>query len=132
MTVGSPIHQAGRAFDGVVNSYNQLAATVLQTLHFEARCRVIRSVGRTMQATYQLEPTVNEPDPEIVNLNADLVAFDEDVLTHLPVRQHEYVAPRPDVLRKTFSLTDDPGSSPTALACSWTRSSCTTRLPSKA
>jgi exocyst complex component 4 len=81
----------GRAFDGVVSSYNQLADTVLQTLHFEARCRVIRSVGRTMGATYQLDPMVNEPDPEIVNLNADLVAFDEDVLTHLPVRQHEYV-----------------------------------------
>lgn len=78
-----------RAFDGVVASYNDLAATVLRTLHFEIRCRVLQNVAKSMKANYQLDQILNEPDSNIVNLNADLIAFDEDILAYLPSHSHE-------------------------------------------
>ncbi|CUS10633.1 unnamed protein product [Tuber aestivum] len=70
-------------FDGVVNSFQELANTILFTLRAEARCHVLYYLGICMkEGNYCLDSPVNTPDSNILTLNADLVWFDEDI-SHL-------------------------------------------------
>lgn len=87
-------NSSNRSFDGIVNSMRELAGTVLLTLHTEPRiltalslatCLAPRTAGRT--APYIMSIAVTEPDPSILSLNADLIAYDEVVSTYL--RSHE-------------------------------------------
>lgn len=68
------------AFDSIVSSYQELAALVILTLHMEIRTQIIHSLSLALSPTtapYVLEQVVNDPDPRILSLNADLVAYDE-------------------------------------------------------
>jgi exocyst complex component 4 len=78
------------AFDGVVHSYQELAAIVLRTLHVEIRCHMIYHINRSMGRTFLLNSQLNDPDPEVLALNADIVAFDEEVASHLQAPQQRY------------------------------------------
>jgi exocyst complex component 4 len=79
-------------FDGVVNSYQELASTVLFTLHAEMRTHVLQQLSHTLKAgTYQLSEPSPEPDPQILVLNADLVAFEEDITAYLRDREHGFI-----------------------------------------
>ncbi|CAZ79734.1 unnamed protein product [Tuber melanosporum] len=70
-------------FDGVVNSFQELANTILFTLRAEARCHVLHYLDICMkEGNYCLDSLVNTPDPNVLALNADLVWFDE-VISHL-------------------------------------------------
>ncbi|KAI9677466.1 MAG: hypothetical protein M1817_006420 [Caeruleum heppii] len=79
------------AFDGVITAYEDLAATVLRTLHIELRCRVIYYLTRTLQSSYILEHPVADPEPNILTLNANLVGFDEDIKSHLRETEYRYI-----------------------------------------
>ncbi|KAI9818501.1 MAG: hypothetical protein M1827_000560 [Pycnora praestabilis] len=79
------------AFDGLVTSYNELAKTVLFTLHMEIRCHVIYHIGHSLLGKYQLEQPVNNPEPSILGLNANLVNFDEIVTKHVRQQEHEFI-----------------------------------------
>lgn len=79
------------AFDGVVSSYQQLAATVLRTLHVELRCHGPFHISRCISRTFLLSAPLTEPDPEILTLNSTIVGFDEELSTHLPRQQHDFV-----------------------------------------
>ena len=70
-------------FDGVVNSFQELANTILFTLRAEARCHILHYLDICMkEGNYCLDSSVKTPDPKILTLNADLVWFDEDI-SHL-------------------------------------------------
>jgi len=79
------------AFDGVVTSYQQLAATALRTLHVELRCHGPLHISRCISRTFLLSAPFTEPDPEILALNSTIVGFDEELATHLPEQQHAFV-----------------------------------------
>ncbi|KAF8477397.1 Sec8 exocyst complex component-specific domain-containing protein [Kalaharituber pfeilii] len=100
-------------FDGVVNSYQELASTVLFTLRAETRCRVIHHLHLCLSSNSfnvpSISPNANtstdnpnaaattplphhDPDPNLLNLNADLVAFDEDISGLLREREKEYIS----------------------------------------
>lgn len=79
------------AFDGVVSSYQQLATTVLRVLHSEIRCQGQLYIGRCSSRTFFLAAPGTDPDPEILTLNSNLVAFDEELATHLPSQQHDFI-----------------------------------------
>lgn len=72
----------------MVRSYQQLAATALRCLHLEVRCRILHQLRLSVKTAYQLEQLLNDPDPDIISLNAELVAFDEELSNHLPFQQH--------------------------------------------
>ncbi|OCK78597.1 hypothetical protein K432DRAFT_427162 [Lepidopterella palustris CBS 459.81] len=78
-------------FDSVVRSYQQLAATVLRCLHLEIRCRILHQLRVSIKDNYLLEQELNDADPDIISLNSDLVAFDEDVSNHLTSQQHSLI-----------------------------------------
>ncbi|KAI0995771.1 putative exocyst complex component [Podosphaera aphanis] len=70
-------------FDSIVSSYHELAEKILLTLHMEIRCQTIYALTMAMSpiitAPYLLEQAVNNPDPKILRLNADLITYDEVV-----------------------------------------------------
>ena len=94
------------AFDGVVNSYQELAATVLLTLQVEVRCQVIYHISDSLRSNYVLEQPVNDPDPAILALNAELVNFDEDVSTHLRELEHHFLTAGLGLLIDTMLVTN--------------------------
>ncbi|ERS95737.1 exocyst complex component 4 [Sporothrix schenckii 1099-18] len=81
-----------QSFDSIVSSYEELAATSLLTLHLEVRCRIAYALGVALSpeatAPYLLDQDVNEPDPQILSLNSELIAYDETVVRCL-VRDRE-------------------------------------------
>ncbi|KZF19192.1 hypothetical protein L228DRAFT_254478 [Xylona heveae TC161] len=78
-------------FDGVVNSYRELATTALFTLHLEIRCQAIQKLSQVFQNTHKLEQAVNEADPTIIALNSNLVTFDETISTYVGKREHQFI-----------------------------------------
>lgn len=52
----------------------------------EARCQIIHALSIALSPTtapYLLEQVVNDPDPRILTLNADLVSYDETIVRFL-------------------------------------------------
>ncbi|KAL2268674.1 hypothetical protein VTJ83DRAFT_3520 [Remersonia thermophila] len=69
------------SFDSIITSYTSLATTALLTLHAEVRCRILQSLHTALSpsktAPYLLDQDVSDPDPQILELNSEMVAFDE-------------------------------------------------------
>ncbi|KAJ3564722.1 hypothetical protein NPX13_g7747 [Xylaria arbuscula] len=84
-----------QSFDRIVSSYEELAGTVLLTLHMEIRCRIIQSLRVALSpetAPYVLgDREIKEPDPQILSLNAELVAYDETAVRFLRDREIAFV-----------------------------------------
>lgn len=83
-----------RSFDGIVSSYEELAATALLTLHMEVRCRIAYSLRVALDpktAPYLLDQDVKEPDPQIINLNSELMTYDETIVKFLREREASFI-----------------------------------------
>lgn len=89
------------AFDSIVASYEDLATSVLLTIHMEIRANIILNVTKSLRNNFLLEQRINEPDPDILNLNADLVSFDEVITTYLRPQEHKFVIHSKVSLNKT-------------------------------
>lgn len=78
-----------------MSSYEELAGTVLLTLHMEIRCRIIQSLRVALSpktAPYVLgDREIKEPDPQILSLNAELIAYDETAVRFLRDREIAFV-----------------------------------------
>lgn len=94
-----------RTFDDIISSYEELASTALLTLHMEVRCRIIHSLRIALSpdlAPYLLEQEVREPDPQILNLNQELVLFDETIVRYLRDREISFIRSGLGLLIKTY------------------------------
>ncbi|KAI1377455.1 Sec8 exocyst complex component-specific domain-containing protein [Hypoxylon crocopeplum] len=84
-----------QSFDNIVSSYEEFSGTVLLTLHMEIRCRIIQSLSVALSpgtAPYVLgDQEIKEPDPQILSLNAELVAYDETIVRFLRDRETAFV-----------------------------------------
>ncbi|QDS70101.1 hypothetical protein FKW77_005111 [Venturia effusa] len=78
-------------FDGVVESFGQLAESVVRILHVEIRNHVTFYLGQSMKRSFLLPNEVYEPDEQVLKLNADLVAFDEELAEHLLPSQQRFI-----------------------------------------
>lgn len=97
------------AFDSIVSSYQELAATVLLTLHMEIRCQIIHSLAIALSpesAPYLLEQVVNDPDPRILSLNADLVSYDETITNFLREKEISFIRTGLGLLVDTFLVSN--------------------------
>ncbi|KAI5791293.1 Sec8 exocyst complex component-specific domain-containing protein [Pyronema domesticum] len=80
------------AFDGVVASFQELAGTILYTLHAETRCRVLYHLGKAItEGNYCLDNPVATPDSNVLALNTDIVWFDEDISGALLPREIKFI-----------------------------------------
>lgn len=60
----------------------------------EARCRIIYSLRVALSpetAPYILEQEVNEPDPQVLTLNSELVSYDETIVRFLREREVSFI-----------------------------------------
>ncbi|KXJ92983.1 Sec8 exocyst complex component-specific domain-containing protein [Microdochium bolleyi] len=96
----SPVHlpmtqETAKSFDAVITAFEDLAGTVLLTLHTEVRCRIIQSLAIALSpetAPYVLgEQEIREPDPQILSLNSELVAYDEITTRFLRERELHFI-----------------------------------------
>ncbi|KAF3938669.1 hypothetical protein ABW19_dt0206120 [Dactylella cylindrospora] len=79
-------------FDGVVNTYTELANTILFTLRAEARAHAAHYVDQALKETsWVLENEASEPDSQILTLNTDLVWFDQDITGLLRGEEQKFV-----------------------------------------
>ena len=78
-------------FDGIISAYEDLASKALLTLHVDMRCGIIHMLSRTFQAQYLLNLPANEPDSNILALNADLLSFDDTLTAHLPNPEYQFI-----------------------------------------
>ncbi|KAF2421264.1 hypothetical protein EJ08DRAFT_738247 [Tothia fuscella] len=79
------------AYDGLVTSFQELATNALRMLHVEIRCHVIYHVTRSMARTFLLNQEHNDPDPEVLALNTDILDFDEEAGDYLEDQQRGFI-----------------------------------------
>lgn len=92
-----------------MSSYQELAGNVLLTLHMEIRCQIIHSLAIALSpesAPYLLEQVVNDPDPRILSLNADLVSYDETISNFLRDKETSFIRTGLGLLIDHFLVTN--------------------------
>jgi exocyst complex component 4 len=75
----------------------------------EARCQIIHSLSIALSpesAPYLLEQVVNDPDPRILRLNADLVSYDETIVRFLRDKEISFVRSGLGLLMDSFLVTN--------------------------
>ncbi|KAI0874182.1 Sec8 exocyst complex component-specific domain-containing protein [Hypoxylon argillaceum] len=99
-----------QSFDRIVSSYEELAGTVLLTLHMEIRCRILRSLRVALSpetAPYVLgDREIKEPDQQILALNADLITYDETAVRFLRDREIAFVRTGLGLLISTYLVSN--------------------------
>jgi exocyst complex component 4 len=104
-----------RSFDSIVSSYEELAATALLTLHMEVRSRIVYSLRVALSpetAPYILDQEVREPDPQILSLNSELVAFDETITRFLRDRETDFIRTGLGLLINSYLVVNAPFTAP--------------------
>ncbi|EGO02554.1 hypothetical protein SERLA73DRAFT_165642 [Serpula lacrymans var. lacrymans S7.3] len=65
-------------FGALIQTYNQLAEIILHTIRIDIRCRVIHYLDAALRhGNYSVDHEAGEPDPYIIDLNAELGACDD-------------------------------------------------------
>lgn len=75
----------------------------------EIRCQIVHSLAIALSpesAPYLLGQEVNDPDPRILSLNADLVAYDETIVQFLRDKEISFVRNGLGLLVDTFLVTN--------------------------
>ncbi|KAG5647569.1 hypothetical protein DXG03_008922 [Asterophora parasitica] len=81
-----------RRFQALLKTYEQLSGLILDSIRIDVRCRTIFYLdSATRQGDYSIGSEASEPDPHIVDLNAELVKCDDFVSTCLPARERQFV-----------------------------------------
>ncbi|KAI1104328.1 Sec8 exocyst complex component-specific domain-containing protein [Jackrogersella minutella] len=94
------------SFDNIVSSYEDFAGTVLLMLHMEIRCRIVQSLSVALSpktAPYVLgDQEIKEPDPQILSLNSELVAYDETIVRFLRDKETAFIRTGLGLLINTY------------------------------
>jgi len=75
----------------------------------EVRCQIVHSLAIALSpdtAPYLLEQVVNDPDPRILSLNADLVSYDETVVRFLREKEISFIRTGLGLLIDSFLVTN--------------------------
>ena len=76
-------------FDGIIDAYEELASTVLQTLHLEVRCRISLRLGLAIRGSYLYPDIADSPDEDVLALVNDLLEFDQALKAMLLPREYQ-------------------------------------------
>ncbi|KAL8839859.1 MAG: hypothetical protein Q9176_004262 [Flavoplaca citrina] len=91
-----PIHlpmtaESAATFDVVIASMRSLALDALFTLQVDIRCGIAHMLGRLYNAPYSLPYPTNNPDPNVLSLNSDLLSFDDTLSSYLDDKEHRFI-----------------------------------------
>ena len=93
-------------FQALLKTYDQLSESILYTIRADIRCRVMHHLDLALrhvrikgihmcsgnsparpQGNYRINREASEPDPHIVDLNAELAKCDDFAAATLPVKE---------------------------------------------
>ena len=89
-------------FDQALASYGNLAQRTLFTLQLDVRFRLLQTGLNLLEAPYLLEQPVNEADRAIMQLNDDLLTYDEAITTYLPSKERVFLTTGLGVLLDSY------------------------------
>lgn len=92
-------------FDRVVSAYQSLSTRVLRTLHLAVRSTIIYSLRSSLQSNLFIDAALNDPDPTILALNSNIVAFDTEVSRYTPAPIYNRMTHGLASLMDTYLLT---------------------------
>ncbi|KDR85374.1 hypothetical protein GALMADRAFT_234199 [Galerina marginata CBS 339.88] len=79
-------------FQALLKTYDQLSTLILDTIRIDLRCRTIHYLDFAMRhGNYDSSYEAVEPDPYIIDLNAELVQCNEVMSTSLPEKERRYL-----------------------------------------
>ncbi|KAF7967561.1 hypothetical protein HWV62_33943 [Athelia sp. TMB] len=79
-------------FQALLKTYEQLAEAILHTIRIDMRCRTIHYLDSAMRhGNYHIDHEAGEPDPHVLDLNAELGQCDEFISTTLPKKEQQFV-----------------------------------------
>ncbi|KAI9141112.1 hypothetical protein BKA69DRAFT_1076112 [Paraphysoderma sedebokerense] len=79
-------------FDRLIDQFNKLSEICLFTLRLELRIHCMYYLDLAMrEGSYFLDDEAFEPDPYVVMLNDDLIAFEESVVNSAPANEARFV-----------------------------------------
>jgi exocyst complex component 4 len=64
---------------------------VLRTLHLSIRTTILFSLNTSVRPSIVVDSLLGDPDPAILALNTQLVAFDTDVSVYIPAPQYKLI-----------------------------------------
>ena len=82
----------------------ELATTALLTLHMDIRYGINFMMSQVLEGPFILNQPVTEPDPSILRLNADLLAFDDTMTAHLPEKEYRFMTSGLGLLLDSFLI----------------------------
>ncbi|KAF2750444.1 hypothetical protein M011DRAFT_510082 [Sporormia fimetaria CBS 119925] len=98
--------ETAQSFDALIASYQQLATTVLKTLHFTIRTSLLYSLSTFLppSTSYTLDTLIPDPTPSLLTLNSDLLTFDTQIATYLPTTPYAFLTSGLATLTDTYLL----------------------------
>ncbi|KAG0704359.1 Sec8 exocyst complex component-specific domain-containing protein [Suillus ampliporus] len=79
-------------FGALLKTYAQLAEIILHTIRIDIRCRTIHYLDAAMRlGNYNIDHEAGEPDPYIVDLNAEISKCNEFVSAAMLKEEHQFV-----------------------------------------
>jgi exocyst complex component 4 len=89
MSVVSDLYFA-RRFQALLKTFEQLASMILDTIRIDLRCRVTHYIDASMRhGDYSVEREAGEPDPHVMDLNAELSDTEHFFSASLSKNEHE-------------------------------------------
>ncbi|WWC59934.1 uncharacterized protein I303_102497 [Kwoniella dejecticola CBS 10117] len=88
-----PLTQAmAQRYEAIIQTYEQLAEMVLNTIRLEIRCRVICNLGASLRkGDFRLESEALEPDSDVLDLNSTLMEIEEIAERTILGEDHSFV-----------------------------------------
>jgi len=79
-------------FQALLKTYEQLSELIIDTIRVDIRCRVMHYLDSALQfGNYSVDREAGEPDPHIIDLNADLGTCDNFVTMNLPKKEQQFI-----------------------------------------
>ncbi|KAL8736828.1 MAG: hypothetical protein Q9181_002292 [Wetmoreana brouardii] len=78
-------------FNGIITSMRSLALDALFTLQVDIRCGIAHMMMKMLDAPYLISYPTNNPDSKVLDLNLDLVNFDDALSTYLSLEEHRFI-----------------------------------------
>ncbi|KAF8917620.1 Sec8 exocyst complex component-specific domain-containing protein [Mucidula mucida] len=79
-------------FNSLLSTYEQLGELIMHTIRIDIRCRAISYLDASLRhGNYSMEQEASEPDPHIIDLNAELAECDVFLTGSLPSRARNFV-----------------------------------------
>ncbi|WWD16813.1 hypothetical protein CI109_101245 [Kwoniella shandongensis] len=79
-------------YQAIIQTYEQLAEMVLNTMRLEIRCRAICNLGASLRkGDFRLESEAFEPDPDVLDLNTSLMETEEHAERTITADDHVFI-----------------------------------------